>query len=149
MKDTDKIPAIANRFGYVIREWLTPDEILQVLIMNAQETGGNAINACNTHEFCDPNEAMIQAFKAIMDREIDTASQDEMGLICNAWNVAKANHFKRVETVETYKFHECTVTGAPIARGSKVVEISYYDGRETVVQYISDPSYLSHCIKFY
>ena len=72
-------------FSRIIRSWLSDDEMLWVksqLLVNPE--GG-----CYTHEICDPNMAMYEAFWEVFDRDIIPShdrGMSESG--CELWNSA-------------------------------------------------------------
>jgi hypothetical protein len=49
---------VAHQFIYTIREWLSPSDVQIAVERNRSETG----NVCHTHDFCDANMAMQEAF---------------------------------------------------------------------------------------
>ena len=54
----DYAPEIGKRFVTVLEEWLTPAEFEQVRTLNDSRQPG----ICHSHDFCDANMAMEQAF---------------------------------------------------------------------------------------
>lgn len=50
---------LAKQFCFILREWLTQDELKRVNLRNARR---GYDGSCATHEFCDPNEAMLMAW---------------------------------------------------------------------------------------
>lgn len=51
---------------------------------------------CATHDFCDPNQSMIDAFKSITGREPDVQSDEDNLYINTSWSLAKANEFNPI-----------------------------------------------------
>lgn len=45
--------------------------------------------ACASHDFCDANMIMSQAFLYVFGRESNPASADDAGLWNRAWNIAR------------------------------------------------------------
>jgi hypothetical protein len=96
IRDNPKIPLLARVFSRVLQEWLMPAEMNQAIARNetAEYKG-----ACATHDFCDANMAMHEAFenlglKGISDFETDSPEQvAAMALWNKAWDYAKANRF--------------------------------------------------------
>ena len=56
--DTSKV---ARKFAEVLRSWLSPEEIAQVIALNKAEPSDNAV--CHSHDYCDANMAMIEALE--------------------------------------------------------------------------------------
>lgn len=93
---------LANEFSKVLREWLTEQEMEIVRERNhEEELKENKYSICHSHDFCDANEAMIQAMKNldidwIFADEDPEAKEIQTDLINKAWNRAKANDFKEI-----------------------------------------------------
>lgn len=81
---------LANRFAALIREWLTEDELAEVVEANAADP-----HYCATHDYCDPNEAMIQAFVEVMGRDLDPIADE--AAINAAWSAARAAEFQDID----------------------------------------------------
>jgi len=82
--------ALAHEFSRILRDWLTEDEIEQVIERNA-EVDDPAI--CASHDFCDANMAMYEAFENIMGHPIDPQKKADASVWDKAWNMAKASDF--------------------------------------------------------
>jgi phosphopantetheinyl transferase (holo-ACP synthase) len=96
----DRTEKLSNEFSRIINEWLTADEIKAINKANAEDK-----EHCATHQYCDPNEAMLQAFETVIGREFvffdaeipNTESQqvkDDL-LITIAWNLSRKNNFAK------------------------------------------------------
>lgn len=59
--------ALADAFADVLRRWLSPAEFAEMQRRNATPEYGGPV--CASHDFCDANEAMAEAFKALTGRE--------------------------------------------------------------------------------
>lgn len=88
---------LASRFAGVMGEWLSPAEMAEVRRRNVDYGA-----ACATHDFCDANMAMMEAFEAVMGREpvlgddddsMIAAQQADLDLMNAAWVIAKRDHF--------------------------------------------------------
>lgn len=88
-----KVERLADGFSKTLQEWLTPDQMTQVMERNGKETSG----ACHSHDFCDANEAMLQAFKHVFGRDMLLGDDDDDGkeiqLVNRAWSVARERNF--------------------------------------------------------
>jgi hypothetical protein len=107
LKQVREFTKLANKFSEVLREWLTDEEMQEVIERNEFEENDNI---CHSHDFCDGNEAMLEA----MDRlDIDWILADEdpegkdkqMDLLNGAWNRAKIHDFMQInkENFNNYK----------------------------------------------
>lgn len=94
-----KLPyTIASTFSNVLREWLTPIQIAKVITRNLREHDDMV---CHSHDFCDANEAMNEAFKRVLGRGmylIDASAtqeqkDDDTDLWGEAWGIAKQARF--------------------------------------------------------
>jgi ribosomal protein L16 Arg81 hydroxylase len=82
---------LANNFCRVLNEWLTPEQIAEVNRLNAAETDSNV---CHSHDFCDANQALIDAHP---EMEVDAGCEKQTAVIDKAWNIAKARGFKVIQ----------------------------------------------------
>jgi len=64
----DYAPEIGKRFVTVLEEWLTPAEFEQVRTLNDSREPG----VCHSHDFCDANMAMDEAFIDVLGRHPTT-----------------------------------------------------------------------------
>lgn len=80
---------LASEFVIIVREWLTPDRCREIDRLNAAEDNPQI---CHSHDFCDPNQAMIDAF-ARFNVELDPHNDDHVNLMDAAWAVAKISGF--------------------------------------------------------
>lgn len=91
---------LAHRFATVLHEWLTPDEMRQVVERNA--AAGPNSQTCATGDFCDSNMAMDEAMEALKIPRDGDPDSNGWGAIWNAaWSIAKAADFN-VETLAGY-----------------------------------------------
>ncbi len=92
---------LATEFCRTLRHWLTPEELAEAVRLNAAETDPGI---CHTHDFCDANQAMLDAFASVVGRSWrdaepigDNTEPAEWGLddalIDAAWDIAKAARF--------------------------------------------------------
>ena len=80
---------LATEFAIIIREWLTPEQCQQIDAMNAAEQDKSI---CHSHDFCDSNQAMIDALGRF-NVELDLQDEKQVNLINSAWDIAKASGF--------------------------------------------------------
>ena len=87
--------ALAKEFARVLRSWLNDDQWESMLRLNKK---GRSPLICHSHDFCDANMAMDEAFKNLgVDQETqwgdDWASNEEASALWNkAWDIAKTKH---------------------------------------------------------
>ncbi len=82
---------VADVFSYLLRRRLGPTVMANVVLRNAQETSKNV---CHSHDFCDANQIMSEAFWTVLRRSPDTADEDHDVPLWNAaWEKAIAARF--------------------------------------------------------
>jgi len=83
---------LAVEFSKIIRRWLTPLQLSQVVIMNRKNPNKNI---CATHEFCDANVAMDEAFAIVTGQPASADLNDEttLELWVKAWQIAQDEGF--------------------------------------------------------
>lgn len=85
---------LANEFSKILNEWI-PEKLFEVNQRN-KEPRYIASGCCATHDFCDPNQAMIDAFTNLFGKEPSARNQKQNTLINNAWAAAKQAQFKQI-----------------------------------------------------
>lgn len=78
------VAVLGATFRSIIRQWLTQEQRLQVDAANDTKTD----NSCATHNYCDSNMAMLEAFVAVHGREPVLQSDADIGLMNEAWGWA-------------------------------------------------------------
>lgn len=89
-----QVKQLAREFCKQLAEYLTPEQINEINNRNASYDQG----ICASHEFCDPNYFMDEAFKVVMRRaaQLDqsaTTYNEDMDAVNGAWRFAKLNGF--------------------------------------------------------
>lgn len=92
---------IAREFTKVLRSWLSREEMDTVVSRN--KTKKYQDGSCATHDFCDSNQAMLDAFEKIMGREVvfhddeipgsEKQEEEDSALMDAAWNMAREKEF--------------------------------------------------------
>lgn len=85
--------SLANTFSTVLRQWLTAEQMRQVVERN-RATGNEAL--CASHDFCDANMAMHEAFETVLGHEPDGESGEDAELWNTAWTAAKRANFTQI-----------------------------------------------------
>lgn len=81
---------LAREFGSRIQEALTPHQFRDMVDRNKAEAFDTV---CHSHDFCDANVYMAEAFEAVMGRENDVSCARDADLWNDAWTIAKAADF--------------------------------------------------------
>lgn len=85
-----EVGRMADEFRSVLRSWLTEPQLVEVDARNAAEENKNI---CHTHDFCDANMAMLEAFETITAREFKHGDDHDSALFNEAWALASADKF--------------------------------------------------------
>jgi hypothetical protein len=72
---------LAFEFASVLYAWLGDDKYQEVLVRNRSIPA----NCCASHDFCDANMAMHEAFINLFGREPDLESEAHLSLWNRAW----------------------------------------------------------------
>lgn len=87
--------ALACAFCSILNQWLTPEQLTEINRLNS--TPEYQDGSCASHNFCDPNQAMIDACVKVWGREpefgdIDPEDKDT-DAINEAWSIARKAEF--------------------------------------------------------
>lgn len=91
MKTSQFLYRISEEFSNILNEWLSEAEMEIVIERNKTP---DYKGMCATHDFCDPNEAMIQAFEKVMGVVPEPTNEAHSEIINEAWDIAKEQEFK-------------------------------------------------------
>ena len=87
---------LAREFSKVLLHWIGPEYMRRVIEKNSKQEDKNI---CHSHDFCDANMAMDEAFNNILKRsplpdDLDEGMTDETMQLWNAaWDLAKERKF--------------------------------------------------------
>lgn len=81
---------LARTFSAIIRKWLSQAELLNVIYLNGT---AEYANCCATHNYCDPNQAMIDALEQFGVYGFDANDEELTALINEAWSLARKRNF--------------------------------------------------------
>lgn len=81
---------LAVEFCRVLRDWLTPEQLDAINHANSTEFKDSPI--CASHDYCDPNQAMLDAME-VFGIELDCQSDEQCRLIELAWDIANKSGF--------------------------------------------------------
>jgi hypothetical protein len=90
----DRESAIARRFADHLRESLSPEQWREMRLVNR---GHTTDKICASHDYCDANMPMDEAFQEIIGHEIDCSSDTETGIWNRAWDLAKERFLTAAE----------------------------------------------------
>lgn len=102
--DEIAIDQVAMEFCRILKRWLTPEQMRVVIYRNRKFAKLGDTGVCATHDFCDPNQAMLDAFKKF---GVEAASQEFMenhdALWSDAWALAKMAEFDAARVPVVYE----------------------------------------------
>lgn len=84
--------ALAFKFAEILVSWLSSEELQQVVERNKSYDD----SCCASHDFCDPNMAMLEAYAfvhRIDENDIDLQGEGVMEQMNEAWLIAKRADF--------------------------------------------------------
>lgn len=96
-----EIQTIAREFASNLREAIGTLNLAKVVDANLKVKAYRDDTCCASHEFCDANVYMLEAFETVMRRLPDPASQSDADLLNEAWSMAKAANFYSDDTATT------------------------------------------------
>jgi hypothetical protein len=83
---------LATKFSAIVRRDLK-DRLAEIRRRNKRfDAEGN--DSCATHDFCDANMLMDEAFTEAFGREIDLQSDADLSVWNAAWGMARASGFR-------------------------------------------------------
>lgn len=88
---TANVPAeaVAEEFCRILRKWLTPEEMAEI---NRRNSTPEYSVCCASHDFCDPNQAMIDAL-SIFGLEFHPSMCDYLN---DVWTIARNSEFRDI-----------------------------------------------------
>ena len=85
---TPTTEAVAARFCAILRSWLSPQQLQEINEENRLNPG-----FCATHDYCDPNQAMIDAWEIESGREWSSEDGECYEITEAAWPKARESGF--------------------------------------------------------
>lgn len=79
---------MAIRFDTLLREFLTKQEYAEMKRLNSTDPA-YATSSCASHNYCDANEFMSDAFTAVNGREMNPSNEADCALWNRAWEIAR------------------------------------------------------------
>lgn len=97
MKPATIAQLIAKEFSRILKEEeLGEQEFTRMVNRHLDEHYKHEENICVSHEFCDANMPMAQAFEKITGIEVDPMNEEHCKLWNRAWDYAKNSDFYAV-----------------------------------------------------
>ena len=107
-KNLDHTEEVSKEFAATIREWLTDDELIEVIRRNSKEDiNGTGCSFCHTHDFCDPNQLMFEIIDGHLAKDYEQKVIEQGGLpddqaeytaLFEAWNKETNQKIQSPET---------------------------------------------------
>lgn len=86
------VDRLADRFAKALREWLTPRQFAEMVRLNSSDPAF-AGGCCASHNYCDANMAMMEAWQAVLGVDSVNADDEAQAALWNdAWNKARERH---------------------------------------------------------
>jgi hypothetical protein len=84
---TEQIAKLADEFDAELRAELSESDYDDAVVLNRDE---ESAGVCHTHDFCDANVFMAEAFEKVVGRPIDLQSDADTALWNAAWSEWKS-----------------------------------------------------------
>lgn len=81
----DKVEPLAREFSAVLKDWLEPHEFERMV---ADTIARPMHLACYSHNYCDANMAMVEAWEKVFGQPTDIDSDEECKIWGEAWGMA-------------------------------------------------------------
>lgn len=91
---TPTTEAVAARFCAILQSWLSPQQLEEINTENRLNPG-----FCATHDYCDPNQAMIDAWEIESGREWSSEDAECYEITEAAWPMARRSGFSMTPAV--------------------------------------------------
>lgn len=88
-----KTRRLALAFARDLRKEITDENVEEVVRRNARP---DYAGSCASHDFCDANMVMADAFHHIMGRDFEISSEVDMEIWNRAWDTARASGFTTI-----------------------------------------------------
>lgn len=85
---------LANRFYILLKRELTRKDFEEMLRLNATKDYDSS-GSCASHDFCDANMVMEEAWRDLGYGEVNPESQADADLWNDAWNIAKREYLTK------------------------------------------------------
>lgn len=82
----EKAKFLALRFSYGLRTVIGREHFNEMRSENAKEQNKSI---CHSHDYCDANQVMLDAFLDAFGREVNLQADPDTELINAAWDIAK------------------------------------------------------------
>lgn len=91
MISRDELTGLAQLFSEKLRAALSEIDMLEAIRRNHAEGVDSMV--CHTHDFCDANVYMGEAWEEFFGQAPDVSSDSDAAIWNEAWTIAKANAF--------------------------------------------------------
>lgn len=90
------VETLAGEFCHILHRWLGPGKMAKVVAENARRKATGDDDSCATHDYCDANVAMDEAFRLVTAQNASSMMQDDaaLALWARAWGYAKERNFQ-------------------------------------------------------
>jgi hypothetical protein len=89
----NKTKKLSEKFNEIVNKEFSVEQLAEI---NAKNKTAEYISCCATHDYCDANMLMDEAFTSVIGREIDLQNENDCQLWSNAWDLSKDNDFKTI-----------------------------------------------------
>ncbi len=80
---------VAKAFGQILHSWIGADTIESIITENKRRND----LTCASHDHCDSNQAMLDAFESVTGIEAEPVNDKHRNCMNDAWTIAKDHNF--------------------------------------------------------
>lgn len=84
---------LAQLFSLKLHKAITAEEMRTVLARNNAQADMVNDPVCHSHDFCDANMVMFEAWQEMFGGDPDTMDDADLAIWSEAWTIAKAANF--------------------------------------------------------
>lgn len=84
---------LAREFSTHLRFELSDEQLKETVRRNAEDESKYGADICHSHDFCDANMVMLQAWQEFFGQEPDLNDDADIAIWGDAWAIAKASDF--------------------------------------------------------
>lgn len=106
----DNVVLLANAFIEQILTELTEEQVSACRVYIDSHPNSST---CPTHDYCDSNQLMLDAFHASIGRRMDVLNDDDHALSSTAWDLARTLQFRQ-QWIDTAQFCAWSESGIEV-----------------------------------
>lgn len=110
--ESDEAVALALEFARLLHEQINPED-MEACVNFAKANPTSAV--CLTHDYCDSNQVILDAFRNVMGRGMDILHADDSSLVGFAWDLARRLGFSANPYASDVAFKDWVISGISVS----------------------------------